>query len=93
MMINTKNLHTIESHLRTLINKEGYTKVFNTLNEYKNVWTIGYITLSFDEKTVLFKGESIQLLEHGFKGYEYLIQELPASDLPILSQWHTAQTK
>ena len=90
-MINTTDLHTIERHLRDTVSKEGYTKVFGTLDQFKNVWVNGTITLSFDHRSVVFKKHNVELVEHGFKGYEYIIQTLKNNELPILTKWYESQ--
>ena len=88
-MINTANLYTIERHLRDSVSKEGYSKTFEKLDQLKNTWVNGTVTLSFDHRSVLYKDHSIELIEHGFKGYEYVIQSVKKNELPILSKWYT----
>lgn len=91
MIINTTNLYTIERHLRDSVSKEGYSKTFEKLDNLKNRWVNGTVTLSFDHRSVLFKTHSIELIEHGFKGYEYVIQSVKPCELPILSKWYESQ--
>lgn len=92
MIINTANLYTIERHLRDEVSKHGYTKAFDQLDKLINVWANGTITLSFDHRSVLFKADRIELIEHGFRGYEYILQAVHKDELPILSKWYTQHT-
>jgi hypothetical protein len=91
METNTSNLYTIERYARDLVSKHGYTKAFEQLDQIVNKWVYGTITLSFDHRSVLFKSDRIELVEHGFKGYEYIIQSEYRSSLPILSKWYTTR--
>jgi len=92
MDTNTSNLYTIERYARDLVSKHGYTKAFDQLDQIVNRWVSGIITLSFDHRSVLFKADRIELVEHGFKGYEYIIQTVHKDELPILWKWYTQHT-